>query len=85
MERALYEIKLDRALAKIRAEVLKAKEKYPTNFNSVHEGYAVLAEETDELWDEVKAKEFDKAKGEKECVQAGAMVCRFIVELTENN
>ena len=34
---------LDLALAEVRAEVVRAIEKFPT-FNSAHEGYAVIAE-----------------------------------------
>jgi len=34
-------------------ELAKAEKKFP-GFNSAHEGYAVLLEEVDELWDEIK-------------------------------
>ncbi len=36
-------------------EVGRARDKYPP-FNSAHEGYAVLYEEVDKLWDHVKVK-----------------------------
>ncbi len=36
-------------------EYIKAKEKH-TKFNSLHEVYAVLIEEVDELWEEIKKK-----------------------------
>lgn len=49
-------------------------------FNSAHEGYAVLAEEVDELWDEVKADRLDLAI--EEAVQVGAMAIRFVAEMT---
>lgn len=52
-------------------------------FVSYHEGYAVLLEEVDELWDEVKKKpsERDPVKIKKEAVQVAAMALRFLVDL----
>ncbi len=52
-------------------------------FNSAHEGFAVLKEEVDELWDIVKQKqnERDLGKMQKEAVQIAAMAYRFAVEL----
>lgn len=42
-------------------------------FHSYHEGYVVLLEEVDELWDEVKAHEHDPNKIYKEAIQVIAM------------
>jgi len=52
-------------------------------FHSVHEGYAVILEEMDELWDEVKKKAInrDGKKMAKEAVQVGAMALRFLEDL----
>lgn len=69
-------------LSLIQAEHDKAKKKYPNNFNSNHEGYSVLKEEVDELWDEVKRKNPSKAQLREEAVQIGAMALRIINELT---
>ena len=52
-------------------------------FNSHHEGFAVLKEEVDELWDEVKRKSPDKEKLKREAIQVGAMALRFIHDLCE--
>jgi len=49
--------------------------------NSPHEGHAVIREEFDELWDEVKRREQDHVAMEKEAVQLGAMVIRFLTEV----
>ena len=38
---------------KVKGELLSATEKFGP-FNSTHEGYAVIKEELDELWDEIK-------------------------------
>jgi hypothetical protein len=48
------------------------------NFHSLHEGYAVLKEEVDELWDEIKKREPDKNKVANEAVQVAAMAVRLI-------
>jgi hypothetical protein len=52
-------------------------------FNSAHEGYAVLDEERDELWDEVKKRNHNKVAMRREAVQVAAMALRFIVDCTE--
>ena len=60
-------------------EVQRAREKYPA-FNSRHEGYAVLLEEVDELWEEVKKNNLNLSVEDmrKEAIQIGAMAIRFI-------
>lgn len=69
---------LDSALALVRAEVLRAISRYPA-FNSSHEGYAVIAEELDELWDDVK-RNFPQGARE-EAVQVAAMGIRFVMDV----
>lgn len=69
---------LDAALAKVRAEVLRAISRYPA-FNSAHEGYAVLREEVDELWDDVKRNYPQGAR--EEAIQVAAMGVRFIMDV----
>ncbi len=68
----------DRVLDQVRAEIGHAVEKFP-KFASHHEGYAILLEEVDELWDEVKANNHTKAKAE--AIQVAAMAVRFITDL----
>ena len=50
---------------------------------SAHEGYAVILEEMDELWDEIKKKksERDEEKMLEELVQIGAMIQRFALDV----
>lgn len=52
-------------------------------FNSAHEGYAVILEELDELWEEVKKKrvERDPKKMTREAVQVAAMAIRFVMDV----
>jgi hypothetical protein len=68
--------------ADIYDEVKRAKSIHTKDFHSVHEGYAVVLEEVDELWEEVKKKNPDKELLKKEATQAAAMLVRFIIELT---
>ena len=62
----------------IDVEYARAMDKFPA-FNSVHEGYAVMLEEMDELWDEIKRKDMSHEAIRKEAVQVGAMALRFLI------
>lgn len=48
-------------------------------FNSAHEGYAVLKEEVDEMWDEIKTNNIVKAR--EEAIQVAAMAIRFLCDV----
>ncbi len=67
----------------IYAEVKRARDKHPKAFNSSHEGWAVLYEEVDELWEEVRnqTEERSYAKMRMEAVQIAAMAVRFIEDV----
>ncbi len=47
-------------------------------FNSAHEGYAVILEELDEAWTEIKRNNLSAAQAEM--VEVAAMALRFLVE-----
>lgn len=51
-------------------------------FNSLHEAYAVLLEEVDELWDEVKKKRKDRSMAhiQEEAIQIAASALRLIID-----
>lgn len=68
----------------IEAEYNKAISKYP-KFHSTHEGYAVIKEEVDELWDLVKADKCinGHAAMKKECIQIASMAVRFVEDLCD--
>ena len=53
-------------------ELDKANKKYPL-FSSAHEGYGVMAEEFQELFEEIRKKEPDKQRMYEEAIQLGAM------------
>lgn len=61
-------------------EIKRARIKHPGVINSHHHHYAVIAEEIDEYWDEVKA---DGPNGKKlsELVQIAAMCQRAAEDL----
>lgn len=63
-------------------ELNKAQDNWP-KFNSAHEGFAVLKEEVDELWDQVKInqKKRDLTKMRDEAIQVAAMAVRFAMEV----
>jgi hypothetical protein len=82
-------IKLDRTGMKI-AEVMNCVENEIRRavslhgpMKSLHEGYAVILEEMDELWDEVKlkAKLRDPENIREEAIQIAAMAARLVVDL----
>jgi hypothetical protein len=65
-------------------ELSEAESKYAP-MHSAHEGFAILKEEVDELWDEVKRKP-DAIRREamrKEAVQVAAMALRFIQDVCD--
>lgn len=67
------------ALEKAYLEVARAKSKYKDNFNSTHEGFAVLKEEVDEMWDDIKKDRLPESIAE--AVQVAAMAIRYIAEM----
>jgi hypothetical protein len=83
MQQSNYDEKLNIALDDIRREVLRAKDIYKADFVNQHEAYAVILEEVDELWAEIKKnqKVYDLQEQRKEAKQAAAMLVRLMVEL----
>jgi hypothetical protein len=63
-------------------ELMGAMESFPA-MNSAHEGFAVLKEEVDELWDEVKVKQGERnlENMRKEAIQVAAMAVRFAADI----
>ena len=69
-------------LVDVEAELRRATELHAPQ-NSAHESYAVILEEVDEFWNEVKKKreQRDQAKMRSELIQIAAMACRAILDL----
>ena len=70
----------------VMSELEKAVDAYPA-FNSAHEGFGILKEEVDELWDEVKVKQGarDINKMRQEAIQVAAMAIRFAVDVCHDD
>lgn len=73
-------------ISTVEEELNIATMNYP-GFHSAHEGYAVLLEEVDELWDLVRLnpKKRDVESMKIECVQIAAMAIRFYLDCCEEN
>jgi len=63
----------------IESELTTACERWGDKFASTHEGYAVILEELDESFDEIKANNNSKLK--QELVQVAAMTIKLIEQL----
>lgn len=73
-----YIARVDVVLGLIRAELLRARSKHGP-MRSSHEGYAVILEEVDELWDDIKKNNPHGAS--IEAIQVGAMALSYVVDL----
>ena len=63
-------------------ELVYACRKFP-KFNSAHEGYAVILEELDELWYEIKGHNpKQKEAMREEVIQVAAMAIRFVMDVS---
>ena len=69
----------EEAQRKILHEYIRART-YFDKFNTAHEGYAVILEELDELWELIKTKGTTKVQLEEEAIQVGAMALRFLID-----
>ncbi len=61
-----------------------AIEKHPIPMRSAHEGYAILKEEVDELWDAIKLNESSPVRDKKikeEAYHVAAMSLRFLMDV----
>lgn len=78
----------DKVMTEVWEELLRASKTYKP-FNTVHEGYAIIKEELDELWDEIKITHYNRRDGNdesnreirKEAIQVAAMAIRLVVDL----
>ena len=73
--------KIDRISKEVCAELTRATNKFGA-FNSAHEGYAIILEEVDELWDEVKSNGPER-RLRAEAIQIAAMAMRFVYDICE--
>ena len=69
-----------RTLTDIRREYSRARKKFAP-MRGPHEGYAVILEELDEMWDAIKANNITDARNE--ALQVAAMALAFLLEVKE--
>lgn len=67
-------------VSEVLTELRKAMNKFP-KFNSAHEGYAVILEELDEAWAEIKKNNYKLAR--EEMIQVAAMAIRWLHDVEE--
>lgn len=70
-------VPLSETLALVGIEAARATRLHG-DFNSPHEGYAVILEELDELWEHVRANTTKSKECREECIQIAAMAVKFI-------
>ncbi len=72
------------AIELILEEYHSAVRRYP-KFHSPHEGYAILLEELDELWEEVRRSpsRYDPVAVRAEAIQVAAMALRFLTDCVD--
>ena len=78
---------LEEILEDIKKEFEFATNKY-SGFNSLHEAYAIVLEEVNELWEEVKASQKDATRikfTKKEARQVATMAIRLIYDCCGKN
>lgn len=82
--KALEFERLEELIGQIACELFAAQRTYPP-FHSAHEGFSILKEEVDELWDAVRWKQGLSERREElmkqEAIQVAAMALRFLFDL----
>lgn len=82
MKRRQFTTQTEIILADVHREIKKAVTKF-SPMHSAHEGYAVIKEELDELWEEVRAKERQPDEMRAEAIQVAAMAVRFVLDISD--
>jgi molybdopterin biosynthesis enzyme len=67
----------EQILTEVCKEYIRSAEKHVPFFRSPHEGYAVIKEELEEIWDEIKADDIESQR--KEAIQLCAMALKFLL------
>ena len=78
---------IDEIQSLIKHEMLKASSKFGA-FHNAHEGYAVLLEEVDELWDAVKLNQNNpnrEVELQHEALHVAAMALRFLYDVVTSD
>ena len=70
---------LDTVFEEVKSEITRAHSKYG-KFKSLHEAYAVILEETEELWETIRKKQ-PKERTYEEAIQVAAATIALIIDL----
>jgi hypothetical protein len=76
------DLDLDAALLDIRNEFYRARRMHAP-MHSGHEGWAVIREEMDELWELVRADKGDGSRAYAEAMQIAAMAVAYMIEVAQ--
>lgn len=68
---------MEKVIQDVLNEIQKAQDRFG-DFKSSHEGYAIIAEELDELWDEVKKHSHDYKAEYLEAKQVACTAIRYM-------
>jgi hypothetical protein len=74
--------RIDWLLKRTGDELRRAVERFPA-FNSPHEGWAVIHEELDEMWDHCRANTGRSPDAHREAIQVAAMALRYVMDCRE--
>lgn len=74
--------RVDNILKDVKKE-LKRATRIHGEFNSIHEAYAVILEELEEFWDEVRKRKEQRSRNaiREELIQIAAASCKAILSL----
>ena len=75
-----FEVRLDFILKQVREEVIRAASMH-AQFASPHEGYAIIQEEVDELWEDIKKNKGTQPHAIIEAKQVAAMGVRYMMDI----
>ena len=82
-EQSLPLYRYERVAADVLAEITRARLEHAP-MRGAHEGYAILLEEVEELWEEVKDRRRELSAMRREAIQVAAMAIAFVVEVTDD-
>ena len=67
----------------VAVEYFEARMEHPT-YPTYHHGAAVIREEYEKLWEQVKKKKWNKEAMRKEAIQVATTAIRFVIDLIDN-
>ncbi len=67
-------------MVRVEDELFEAVRQFPP-FNSPHEGYAVIREELEELWEHAKSNTGLSPEALQEAIQVATMAVRYFIDL----